>query len=108
MEGILTMSQREVDRLSIITQVLNKKITPSESASLLKLSERQIFRLVQRVRKEGSKGIIHKHRGKKSNRGYPEKLKQRVLELFLIIREIRGKFFPYFGRMPKCLQFIRY
>jgi len=82
MEGILTISQREVDRLSIITQVLNKKITPSESASLLKLGERQIFRLVQRVREEGSKGVIHKNRGKKSNRGYPEKLKQRVLELY--------------------------
>lgn len=82
MEGILAMSQREVDRLNIITQVLNKKITASESASILKLSERQIFRLMQRVREEGSKGIIHKHRGKKSNRGYPEKLKQRVLELY--------------------------
>ncbi len=82
MEGILTMSQREIDRLSIITQVLNKKITPSESASLLKLSERQIFRLIVRVREEGSKGIIHKLRGKKSNRGYSEKLKQRVLQIY--------------------------
>jgi len=49
MEGILTMSQREVDRLHIITQVLNKKITASESALLLKLSERQVFRLVHEI-----------------------------------------------------------
>ncbi len=82
MEGILTMSQREADRLSIITQLLNRKITAAESGSLLKLSERQIFRLLRRVREEGSKGIIHKLRGKKSNRGYSEKLKQRVLQIY--------------------------
>jgi len=82
MKGILTMSQREVDRLNIISQVLNKKITPVESASILNLSERQIFRLMRRVREEGSKGIIHKLRGKKSNRGYPEKIKQKVIGIY--------------------------
>ena len=82
MNGILTMSQKEVDRLSIINQLINKKITSSESSALLNLSERQIFRIMSRVRQEGSKGIIHKLRGKRSNRGYCESLKTKVIELY--------------------------
>lgn len=79
MEGILTMSQREIDSLNIASQLLNKKITASESATILKLSERQVFRLLHRVREEGSKGIIHKLHGQKSNRGYSDQVKQKVI-----------------------------
>ena len=82
MNGVLTMSQREVDRLSIIDQLLKKKITIAESSGLLHLSERQVFRLMLRVRTEGSKGIIHKLRGKQSNRGYPENIKTKVISIY--------------------------
>lgn len=82
MEGILTMSQKEADRLSIIKQVLSNKITVRESSSILKMSERQLYRLMLRVRAEGSKGIIHKLRGKRSNRGYSEKIKTKVIEIY--------------------------
>ncbi len=82
MEGLLTMSQSEVDKLGIITQIQKKKMTVAESASILNLSERQVFRLMRRVREEGSKGIIHKLRGKNSNRGYPEKVKQKVIGIY--------------------------
>ena len=58
MEGLLTMSQKESDRLSLIKQLIDKKISARESSEILHLSERQIFRLLSRVRSEGSKGII--------------------------------------------------
>ncbi len=76
------MSQKEVDRLSIINQVISKKITARESSSLLNLSERQVFRIMSRVREEGSKGIIHKLRGKKSNHGYSEEIKTKVIKIY--------------------------
>ncbi|MCB0728422.1 MAG: transposase [Ignavibacteriae bacterium] len=76
------MSQKEADRLSLINQVISKKITAKELSVLLKLSERQVYRLLYRVREEGSKGIIHKLRGKKSNRGYSEDLKKEVLRIY--------------------------
>jgi transposase-like protein len=82
MNGDLTMSQKEADRLSIINQVISKKITARESSELLKLSERQVFRILSRVRDEGSKGVIHKLRGKKSNRGYTEGLKKEVIRIY--------------------------
>jgi len=82
MEGILTMSQRELDRLSLINQLLKKKITVRESLEILHLSERQIFRIMSRVRAEGSKGIIHKLRGKKSNRGYSDRVISKVIAIY--------------------------
>lgn len=82
MEGILTMSQQEVDRLNIIEQVISKKISVRETSDLLNLSERQIFRILSRVREEGSKGIIHRLRGKTSNRGYSKNIKTKVIEIY--------------------------
>ena len=82
MNGVLTMSQKEVDRLSLINQVMNKKITIKESSAILHLSERQLFRVLSRVRQEGSKGIIHKLRGRKSNHGYGQEIKTKVIEIY--------------------------
>jgi len=81
MEGILTMSQKEVDRISLMSQVDNQEVTVEEAAEILRLSERQIYRILKRVRTEGSKGIIHKLRGRKSNRGYPEELKRKIITI---------------------------
>lgn len=82
MEGILTMSQKEVDRLKIIDQVETKVITIEEGAQLMGISTRQTYRVLKRIKAEGSAGIIHQLRGRKSNRGYPEELKSKVIEIY--------------------------
>lgn len=82
MEGILRMSQKEVDRISILKQVDDKKLTVEEASGIIGLSERQTYRVLKRIRDEGSKGIIHKLRGRKSNRGYPEQLKRKIITLY--------------------------
>ena len=76
------MSYREADRLKIISQVEGKKITVSESSTLMGISERQTYRILKKIKEEGTKGIIHKLRGKKSNRGYPEELKKEVIKIY--------------------------
>jgi transposase len=82
MEGILTMSQKEVDRLLILKQVDDNKLTVEEASGIIGLSERQTYRVLKRIRDEGSKGIIHRLRGRKSNRGYPEQLKRKIITLY--------------------------
>jgi len=82
MEGILAMSQREIDRLQIIKKIEEKEIRVGEGAQIIGISIRQTYRILKRVKEEGSRGIIHKLRGKKSNRGYPEELKKRVIEIY--------------------------
>lgn len=82
MEGILTMSQKEADRLKIISQIESKAMSVEQGAELIGISPRQTYRVLKRIKQEGSKGIIHKLRGKKSNRGYPEELKKKVIEIY--------------------------
>src|SRR5512146_445337 len=82
MEGILTMSQKELDRLQIIKQIEHKELRVEEGADLMGISPRQTYRVLKKIREEGSKGIIHKLRGRKSNSGYPVELKNKIIGLY--------------------------
>ena len=81
MEGMLTMSQKELDRLNVINQIETKAITVQEGAELMGISARQTYRVLKKIKQEGSQGIIHKLRAKRSNRGYPEELKKQVIQI---------------------------
>jgi transposase len=82
MEGLLTMSSKEADRLKIISQIETKALPIEEGSELMGISSRQTYRLLKRIKEEGTRGIIHKLRGKKSNRGYPEQLKKEVVRIY--------------------------
>ena len=82
MEGILTMSQKEVDRLTIVSQIEANKLTVEEGSDLLCISQRQTYRIMKRIKDEGAKGVIHKLRGRHSNRGYSEQLKAEVIGIY--------------------------
>ncbi|MCH7722021.1 MAG: ISNCY family transposase [Bacteroidetes bacterium] len=82
MKGTLTLSTKEIDRLMLISQIEQEKISVLEASSLMELSQRQIYRILKRVKAEGAKGIIHKLRGIKSNRGYPRELKEEIIKIY--------------------------
>jgi transposase len=82
MKGILTMRQKEADRIKIISQIEGKLLTFEEASDLMRISQRQVYRIIKRIRENGTKGIIHKLRGKKSNRGYPKELKSKVISIY--------------------------
>jgi len=73
---------REQHRLGVITDVVSKKLSMSQAAESLELSTRQIRRVVRRVKTEGDQGIVHKLRGRESNRKYPDEIKQRIVKLY--------------------------
>lgn len=81
-KDMITMSRREAKRLHIIHQALDEKITQVEAAGLIGLGDRQIRRLIKRIREEGDEGICHRSRGKASNHRVPKKVKERALKLF--------------------------
>jgi len=93
-EDILTMSQRELKRLHIIRKAIDKRLKQREAAEVLELSQRQIRRLVKRVREESDKGIIHRSRGRQSHRAISEKIKSKALSL---CRGIYAGFNPTFA-----------
>lgn len=71
MKGHLTMSVKEVNRITIMEQLIKKEIKHKRAAAVLGLSVRQIIRLKKRYRQGGSMGLIHQGRGRKSNRQIP-------------------------------------
>jgi len=80
-KNILKLKVRELKKLKVIQQTLDKQITQETAASILRLSVRQIKRLVSKVRKSGEQGIIHQSRGKESNRRISEDIKNLALAL---------------------------
>ena len=85
---IIMLRQRELKRLHVIRKVLEGTLMQREAAGLISLSERQIRRIVKRIRQEGDEGIRHRSRGRPSNRKLP--FKQRIIDLY-------RKHYPDFG-----------
>jgi hypothetical protein len=81
-EDIIMASQRELRRLHLIRKVLEKEVTQAEAGEILWLSVRQIGRIVERVRREGNGGVVHRLRGKRSNRCLGEEIQRKVVGLY--------------------------
>lgn len=79
---IINMSKRELKRLDVIHKVLEENLGQVDAAYILHLTDRQIRRIVKRVRKEGDTGVIHKSRGRPSNKAIPKKIKDKVINLY--------------------------
>src|SRR3989338_4254244 len=81
MDERVTMTTRELDRLKVIHQVLQHKLTWPQAGAQLARSVRQIGRLCARVRTEGHKGIVHRLRDRPSNHRLPAGVLTRALTL---------------------------
>jgi transposase len=81
-EGIIMASQEELRRLHVIEKVLEGGLKQVEAAEILFLSSRHIRRVVKRVKQEGHRGIVHRSRGRPSNRKIPDQLKDKVIKLY--------------------------
>lgn len=81
-KDIIMLSQRELKRLHLIRKALEGTLKQVEAADILLLSDRQIRRIIKRVRLEGDAGITHKLRGRPSNRRLPKKIKEKAIKLY--------------------------
>lgn len=81
MNGLYTMSQKEINRLEVIQKLLDKQWKQEKAAQVLHISIRQVQRLLQTYRTEGSLGLLSKKRGKPSNHRLPETLKEAAIQI---------------------------
>lgn len=77
--GHLTMSLKERDRLKVFVRVGDGGLMLTEAAEILGVSYRTALRSWKRYLEEGEAGLVHRGRGKVSNRGAPRELKESVL-----------------------------
>ncbi len=54
---LVTMSQKELDRIPVLQQLYDKRLTQSRAAKLLNLSVRQVQRLLERYHSDGAAGL---------------------------------------------------
>jgi len=81
-EELLMMSQRDRDRLRIIQQVSEGRLSQVDAAEQLGLTARHVRRLVKRLVRRGDGGLIHQSRGKPSHNRFDGNFRQRVLRRY--------------------------
>lgn len=79
MEGHLVMSRKERERLKVFARVKRKELTLKEASELSGLSYRHCCRAYKRYQKEGDRSLVHRSRGRRSNRGHDPGVKSAVL-----------------------------
>lgn len=79
MGGHLLMSRKELQRKSILELVANKHITLQGAAERMNLSYRQTLRVYARYCSQGDLGLLHRGRGRPSNRAHPASFRKQVI-----------------------------
>ena len=73
------MTQAERDRLVALKKAKKKLITQRQAAEELGVTERQVRRLVRKLRRKGDRAVIHELRGRVSNRKLSKELEQQAI-----------------------------
>ena len=76
-----TLSQKELQRVTVIEQCVQGNLTCARAAELLALSPRHIKRLKARYRQGSAAALAHVSRGRPSHRRLPDHFRQDVLDL---------------------------
>jgi len=79
MKETISMSMKETERITIMDNLVAKRIKQKHASRQLGISVRQIQRLVKRYIREGIAGLAHKSRGRVGNRALLLKKKQQVI-----------------------------
>src|SRR6202022_3332289 len=73
------MTQAERDRLVALKKAKKKLITQKQAAEEIGVTERQVRRLLRKLRRKGDRAVIHELRGRASNRKLPAKAEQQAI-----------------------------
>src|SRR5271169_4726858 len=75
------MSQAERDRLDALKRAKKKLITQGQAAEEIGVTERQVRRLLRKLRRKGDRVVIHELRGQRSNRKLPVEVEQQAIAM---------------------------
>lgn len=89
--GWVMMSERELNRIEVLSQIEDNRLSVESAANILNLTRRQVFRLLRRFRDDGPTGLRHKARGTSPNNRIHDAKRTYALDL---IRESYADFGP--------------
>jgi len=88
---LVTMSAREIERMGVVRQVVEGRLSQKRAGEWIGLSERQVRRLCAAYKSQGAAGLVSRKRGRASNRRLSADLKGHALT---IVRERYADFGP--------------
>lgn len=89
--GWVMMSERELNRIEVLAQIDDGRLSVANGANMLDLTTRQIYRLLKRYRIDGASSIRHKARGRTPNNQIHRSKRDYALDL---IKENYADFGP--------------
>ena len=75
------MTQAERDRLMALKKAQKRLITQKQAAEEIGVTERQVRRLLRKLRRKGDRAVIHELQGRPSNRKLPVELERRAITI---------------------------
>jgi hypothetical protein len=78
-EERVSLGRRDQERLVALREVAGGRLRRGEAGERLRLSVRQVGRLLKRLSEEGAKGLVHRLRGRRSNRRLAETERRRAV-----------------------------
>ncbi len=78
---MLTLSLQDRDRIALIRQVAEGHLAPWQAAERMGLTPRQFRRIRRRWEREGDAAVVHRGRGRPSNRQLDGLLRERAVEM---------------------------
>jgi transposase len=88
---MLMLSSDDRDRLKVLHEVEQGHLTQREAGQQLGVSERWIRKLLARIRRQGDAGVVHRLRGRSSNRRITEKQRRWAVK---VVKAQYGDFGP--------------
>ena len=76
-----TLSQKELQRVAVISSCVKGDLACARAASLLNVTPRHVKRLKSRLRQGGEAALAHASRGRPSHRRLPDRVRDRILHL---------------------------
>src|ERR1035437_8233425 len=80
-QGTFALSQKELQRVAVITSCVRGDLACARAAPLLNLTPRHVKRLKSRLRHGGEAALAHASRGRPSHRPLPDRVRARILHL---------------------------
>jgi len=89
--GLIAMSERDLQRIEVLSKVIAGRMTLVSAAHVLELSTRQVRRLLERIETSGAASIRHKAIGRPSNNRISDGVRDYAVTL---VRERYADFGP--------------
>lgn len=82
MEGMITLTKKEQRINDVMVKLISKEFRTSDAVRLLGLSERQVYRKKRNFIKSGISSVVHKNKGRASNKKLLPSFIERILKLY--------------------------